>query len=58
MKIYHYPSPAAEKKVTAIVNRGLTFRKKDYQAVARILDDVRRNGDDAVIKYANRFDAP
>ncbi len=58
MKIYHYPSKAAAKRVTAIVNRGLTFRKKDYQAVARILDDVRRNGDDAVIKYANRFDAP
>jgi histidinol dehydrogenase len=58
MKIYHYPSKAAAKRVTTIVNRGLTFRKKDYQAVARILDDVRRNGDDAVIKYANRFDAP
>ena len=58
MKIYNYPSKAAEKRVTAIVNRSLTFRKKDYQAVARILRDVRRNGDAAVIKYANRFDAP
>jgi len=58
MKIYHYPSAAAEKKVSAIVNRGLDFKKKDYQAVSRIIDDVRRNGDDAVIKYANRFDAP
>jgi len=58
MKSYHYPSKAAAKRVTTIVNRALTFRKKDYQAVARILDDVRRNGDDAVIKYANRFDAP
>lgn len=58
MKIYHYPSPAAEKRVSAIVNRGLNFKQKDYQAVSRILEDVRRNGDDAVIKYANRFDAP
>ena len=58
MKIYHYPSPAAEKKVSAIVNRDLDFKKKDFQAVSRIIDDVRRNGDDAVIKYANRFDAP
>jgi len=58
MKIYHYPSKVAEKRVTAIVNRSLTFRKKDYQAVSRILEDVRRNGDAAVIKYANRFDAP
>lgn len=58
MKIYHYPSSAAEKKVSTIVKRGLNFRKKDYQAVARILEDVRLNGDRAVIKYANRFDAP
>ena len=58
MKIYDYPSKVAEKRVTAIVNRSLTFRKKDYQAVSRILEDVRRNGDAAVIKYANRFDAP
>jgi len=58
MKIYHYPSPAAEKRVSAIVNRGLNFKKKDYQAVARILEDVRHNGDKAVIKYANHFDAP
>ena len=58
MKIYHYPSPAAEKRVSALVSRGLNFKQKDYQAVSRILEDVRRNGDDAVIKYANRFDAP
>jgi histidinol dehydrogenase len=57
MKIYSYPSRAAEQKVSAIVNRGLTFRKKDYQTVSRILEDVRRNGDAAVIKYANRFDS-
>ena len=58
MRIYHYPSKAADKKLTAIINRGLDFKKKDYQAVSRIIDDVRRNGDDAVIKYARRFDAP
>jgi histidinol dehydrogenase len=58
MKIYTYPSKTAEKKVSAIVNRGLSFSKKDYQAVNRILEDVRRHGDEAVIKYARRFDAP
>ena len=58
MKIYHYPSDSAEKKVAAIVNRSLAFNQKDYQAVAAILEDVRRNGDAAVVKYANRFDAP
>ena len=58
MRIYTYPSKAAEDKVAAISNRGLSFRKKDYQTVNRILDDVRRYGDEAVIKYARRFDAP
>jgi histidinol dehydrogenase len=58
MKIYHYPSKAAEKRVADIVNRGLSFKKKDYQAVSQILEDVRRNGDKAIIKYAKKFDAP
>lgn len=58
MKIYTYPSKTAESKVSAIINRGLSFRKKDYQTVNRILEDVRINGDAAVIKYARRFDAP
>ncbi|UCE56018.1 MAG: histidinol dehydrogenase [Desulfobacterales bacterium] len=58
MKIYHYPSKAAEKRVVSIVNRGRFFKKKDYQRVSGILEDVRRNGDTAVIKYANRFDSP
>jgi len=58
LKTYNYPSKAAEKRLAAIVNRGLSFKKKDYQAVSRILEDVRRNGDEAVIKYARRFDAP
>lgn len=58
MKIYRYPSISAEKRVSAIVHRGLSYRKKDIDAVARILEDVRRNGDGAVIKYANQFDSP
>jgi histidinol dehydrogenase len=58
MKIYDYPSEAAEKKLATIVNRGLNFKKKDVSTVNRILEDVRRNGDDALIQYVNRFDAP
>mgnify|MGYP007097292001 CR=1 FL=1 len=53
MKIYNYPSQSAEKKVTEIANRSLSFRKKDYQAVASILEDVRRNGDAAVINFSS-----
>ena len=58
MKIYQYPSTEAENKLNAIINRGLDFKKKDYQAVSRMIDDVRRNGDNAVIEYTRRFDAP
>ncbi len=58
MKIYNYPSKSAEKKIASIINRGLGFKEKDYQSVKRILEDVRKNGDKALIKYVNRFDSP
>jgi histidinol dehydrogenase len=58
MKIYDYPSKSAEKRITSIVNRGLGFKKKDLLTVTRILEDVRKNGDNALIKYTNRFDSP
>ena len=58
MKIYTYPSKSAETRVASIVNRGLGFKKKDYLKVSQILEDVRKNGDNALIKYANQFDSP
>ena len=58
MKIYTYPSKSAETKIASIINRGLNFKKKDYLKVTQILEDVRKNGDNAIIKYANRFDSP
>lgn len=58
MKIYHYDSKSAKERLTAIADRGLDFKKKDLQAVMRILEDVRKNGDHAVIQYARRFDSP
>ncbi|MBW2055667.1 MAG: histidinol dehydrogenase [Deltaproteobacteria bacterium] len=58
MKIYKYPSKSAEKRITSIVNRGLGFKKKDLLTVTRILEDVRKNKDNALIKYTNRFDSP
>jgi histidinol dehydrogenase len=58
MKIYNYSSKAATRKLTTIVNRGLDFKKKDIQAVTRILEDVRKNGDNALIKYTHRYDSP
>jgi histidinol dehydrogenase len=58
MKILHYPSAAAESVVARIVSRGLAFSKKDHAAVSRILADVRQRGDQALVEYSRRFDAP
>lgn len=58
MKIFTYPSGSARKKISVIANREPGFKKKEYNAVARILEDVKKHGDRAVIKYANRFDSP
>jgi histidinol dehydrogenase len=58
MKILNYPSAAAESVVARIVSRGLSFSKKDHAAVSRIMADVRRRGDQALVKYSRRFDAP
>lgn len=58
MKIYNYPSKLAETRVTVIANRSLQFTKKDFYEITRIIEDVRKRGDKALIKYANRFDSP
>jgi histidinol dehydrogenase len=57
IKTYHYPSLSAEKRIAAITNRGLVHKRKDVQSVSRILEDIRKNGDEALIQYVNRFDA-
>ena len=58
MKIYAYPSAAAEKRLQAIVNRGLGFRSKDIKMVQGIVETVRKQGDEALMQYGRRFDAP
>jgi histidinol dehydrogenase len=58
MKIVRYPSAAADKKLRSIIGRDVDFRKTDVQAVTRILNDVKRNGDSALIRYSREFDAP
>lgn len=58
IRIYNYPSKLAETRIASIIDRGLAFKKKDYLDITRILEDVRKNGDKALVKYANRFDSP
>ncbi len=58
MKILKYPSAAADKRLDAIVKRDLSFKAGDLQIVKKILSDVKKNKDKALISYINRFDAP
>lgn len=58
MKVFNFPSAAARKRLDAIINRHLAFKAKDLQVVKRILADVRKNKDKALVGYINRFDAP
>ena len=58
LKIFAYPSPAAERALARIASRGLAFTKKEYAAVSRILADVKARGDEALVDYTRRFDAP
>ncbi|PIE70959.1 MAG: histidinol dehydrogenase [Deltaproteobacteria bacterium] len=58
MKIYTYPSEAAEKRVADIIDRGLGFSDEQLTTVTGILDDVKKRGDAALIDYTRQFDAP
>lgn len=57
MEIFEYPSEKAENKVTSIIERGLGFSLDAHGDVLKILEDVKENGDEALIKYTNKFDA-
>ncbi len=58
MEVYTFGSLAAQKKLDAILNRNPAFQTKDIQAVQKILADVRKDGDKALMDYINGFDAP
>jgi len=58
MKIQTFPSAGAEKRLARIAKRNREFRAKDVHAVQKILNEVRKKGDSALIGYINRFDAP
>jgi histidinol dehydrogenase len=57
MKTYNYPSSAAEKRLGVIENRTIGFKKKDLTTVTRILDNVRKEGDAALVRYTHEFDS-
>lgn len=58
MTIYTYPSTDAENKINEIIDRGLGFSEDEHQSVIKILENVKQNGDKALMEYTNRFDSP
>ena len=58
MKILNYPSDAAENKIIEIIDRGLGFSDEEQKSVLSILENVKKNGDKALMEYTNKFDAP
>ena len=58
MKIYRHPSAAADRRLSAISRRRLSFRQKDTREVARIIARVQKNGDQALVEFTRQFDAP
>ena len=47
---------AIEREVAKLANRRLLFSSDTERAVARILKDVRKNGDSALCRYAKKWD--
>ncbi|MFO7838184.1 MAG: histidinol dehydrogenase [Desulfosalsimonadaceae bacterium] len=58
MEILNYPSDEAERRVEAVAGRGLFFDPDKTRAVEEILEAVRTRGDEALLEYSRRFDAP
>lgn len=58
MQIFNYPSPEAEDKVNFIIDRGLGYTEEQLRNVSDILEEVKTDGDAAVLKYTRQFDAP
>ncbi len=58
MNIYHYPSSAAANRLSAIIHRKVGAGQKQEALVRRILNRIQKEGDTALIEYANRFDSP
>ena len=57
MKIYQFPSTAAQKKLERIISREAVLPQKEMSRVKRILQEVRKEGDAAVNRYTRQFDA-
>lgn len=58
MEICQYPSPQADTRLYKIKSRSQNYSIDETSRVAEILRDVRENGDEALLRYTQEFDAP
>ncbi len=58
MEIIKYPSSEAQKHMERLTSRGAALKGDIFNAVAEILKHVQDKGDEAVLEYTRRFDAP
>jgi histidinol dehydrogenase len=58
MNIYQFPSQEAEEKLNQIISRDIGYLKKDFQTVSQIIDQVRNQGDTALVEFTRQFDSP
>ncbi len=53
-----YNTPDGREKVEALVNRRFVVAEGVEEKVESIISDVRASGDDALVRYARRYDSP
>lgn len=58
MEICKYPSEQANAKLDKIKSRSLSYSEDEINRVSAILRDVHENGDEALLRYTRKFDAP
>ncbi len=58
LAVHEYPSRAAAAALERIAGRRLLFSRRETVRIDRILEDVRRRGDAALLEYTRRYDAP
>ncbi len=58
MKILNYPSKQADKKIKEIIERRAFLSGGEYESVLKIVEDIKANGDKALLKYSKKFDSP
>jgi len=56
LRIWKFPSPESRAFLEAVERRQVSFPAEWTERVARIIDDVRREGDAAVLRYVRAFD--